>query len=45
MEVPPMSLAVGVPATVLDREVPPVPRPNVDSYLALAEAYRDARNG
>jgi hypothetical protein len=42
MAVPPRSLAVGVPAKVLDREVPPPPRPNVASYLTLAERYRDA---
>jgi carbonic anhydrase/acetyltransferase-like protein (isoleucine patch superfamily) len=42
MEVPPRTLAVGVPAKVLDREVPPPPRPNVASYLTLAERYRDA---
>ena len=41
-EVPPMSLAVGVPAKVLDRPVPEVPRHNVASYLALADLYRDA---
>jgi carbonic anhydrase/acetyltransferase-like protein (isoleucine patch superfamily) len=40
MEVPPRTLAVGVPAKVLDRPVPEVPRPNVANYLALAEAYR-----
>lgn len=41
-EVPPMSLAVGVPAKVLDRDVPDVPRPNVAGYLHLAGLYRDA---
>lgn len=40
MEVPPMSLAVGVPAKVLDRPVPEVPRPNVANYRELAELYR-----
>jgi carbonic anhydrase/acetyltransferase-like protein (isoleucine patch superfamily) len=40
MEVPPRTLAVGVPAKVLDREVPAPPRPNVASYLALAGHYR-----
>lgn len=45
MEVPPMSLAVGVPARILDREVPPVPRPNVESYLELARRYREAEPG
>jgi carbonic anhydrase/acetyltransferase-like protein (isoleucine patch superfamily) len=42
MEVPPGSLAVGVPAKVLDRPVPAPPFPNVASYLALAEQYRKA---
>jgi len=41
-QVPPGALAAGVPARVLDRPVPPVPRPNVASYLALADHYRDA---
>ena len=40
MQVPPMSLVAGVPAKVLDRPVPDVPRPNVEAYLQLAEAYR-----
>jgi carbonic anhydrase/acetyltransferase-like protein (isoleucine patch superfamily) len=38
--VPDGGLAVGVPAKVLDRPVPPVPRPNVANYLDLAERYR-----
>jgi carbonic anhydrase/acetyltransferase-like protein (isoleucine patch superfamily) len=42
MQVPPRSLAVGVPAKVLDRTAPEPPRPNVASYLELAEHYRDA---
>ncbi len=42
MEVPPMSLVVGVPAKVLDRPVPEVPRPNVANYRELAEAYTQA---
>lgn len=42
MEVPPMSLAVGVPARVLDRDVPGIPRPNVAGYLELARRYREA---
>ncbi|MFW5934103.1 MAG: hypothetical protein ACOCT8_05180, partial [Actinomycetota bacterium] len=42
--VPPMTLAVGVPATIKERPVPEVPRPNVANYLGLAEAYRDARD-
>jgi carbonic anhydrase/acetyltransferase-like protein (isoleucine patch superfamily) len=41
-EVPPGTLAVGVPATVLDRPVPPVPRPNVANYAELAALYRAA---
>lgn len=40
--IPPMSLAVGVPAKVVDRPVPPVPRGNVAGYLDLAHLYRDA---
>jgi carbonic anhydrase/acetyltransferase-like protein (isoleucine patch superfamily) len=40
--VPPMSLVAGVPAKVLDRPVPDLPRPNVAGYLILAQAYRDA---
>lgn len=42
--VPPMTLAVGVPATIKERPVPEVPRPNVANYLGLAESYRDARD-
>jgi carbonic anhydrase/acetyltransferase-like protein (isoleucine patch superfamily) len=38
--VPPMSLVAGVPATVLERPVPDVPRINVGAYLLLADAYR-----
>ena len=41
-EVPPMTLAVGVPAKILEREVPAIPRHNVESYLGLAGLYRDA---
>lgn len=40
--VPPMTLAVGVPAKILEREVPGIPRHNVESYLGLAGMYRDA---
>ena len=40
--VPEMALVAGVPAKVLDRPVPDLPRPNVAGYLALAEAYRSA---
>lgn len=45
MEVPPMSLVVGVPAKVLDRPVPAVPRPNVATYRELAALYRDPDGG
>lgn len=41
-EIPAGTLAVGIPAKVLERPVPPVPRPNVASYLELAHTYRDA---
>jgi carbonic anhydrase/acetyltransferase-like protein (isoleucine patch superfamily) len=40
--IPPMTLAVGVPAKVIDRPVPSVPRANVAGYLDLAERYREA---
>ncbi len=40
--IPSGSLAAGVPATVLDRPVPAVPRPNVASYRALADEHRRA---
>lgn len=40
-QVPEMSLFAGVPAKLLDRPVPDVPRINVAAYLQLAEAYRD----
>jgi carbonic anhydrase/acetyltransferase-like protein (isoleucine patch superfamily) len=43
--IPPGSLAVGVPAKVVDRPVPPVPRANVAAYLELAELYRAAGAG
>ena len=39
MQVPEMALVAGVPAKVLDRPVPDVPRINVWAYLQLAEAY------
>ena len=42
-EVPEFSLAVGIPAKVIDRPVPDIPRPNVAGYLTLADAYRQAR--
>lgn len=41
-EIPAMSLAVGVPAKVVDRPVPEVPRSNVAGYLDLAARYRRA---
>ena len=41
-EVPPMTLAVGIPATVKEHPVPEVPRANVANYLDLADAYRSA---
>lgn len=40
--VPPRTIAVGVPARILEKDVPPIPRPNVAGYVALAEAYREA---
>ena len=40
MQVPPMSLVAGVPAKVLDRPVPDVPRINVEMYVALSAMYR-----
>jgi carbonic anhydrase/acetyltransferase-like protein (isoleucine patch superfamily) len=42
MRVPPMTLAVGVPATVRERPVPEVPRPNVANYQELARWYGEA---
>jgi carbonic anhydrase/acetyltransferase-like protein (isoleucine patch superfamily) len=42
MEVPAGTLAVGVPAKVLERRVPDVPRPNVANYLELARWYGEA---
>jgi len=41
--VPPGTLAVGIPAKVIERPLPPVPRPNVANYLDLADLYRQAR--
>jgi carbonic anhydrase/acetyltransferase-like protein (isoleucine patch superfamily) len=40
--VPPRTIAVGVPARILEKDVPPIPRPNVAGYIQLAEAYREA---
>jgi carbonic anhydrase/acetyltransferase-like protein (isoleucine patch superfamily) len=42
MEVPAGTLAVGVPAKVLDRPVPDVPRSNVANYVELAHWYGEA---
>jgi carbonic anhydrase/acetyltransferase-like protein (isoleucine patch superfamily) len=42
--VPGRTIAVGVPAKVLERDVPPVPRPNVAAYVDLADAHRGASN-
>lgn len=42
MEVPAGTLAVGVPAKVLERPVPDVPRPNVANYVELATWYGEA---
>ena len=41
MKVPEMALVAGVPAKILDRPVPELPRPNVAGYVMLAEAYRN----
>lgn len=41
MVVPPGVLAVGLPAKVIEKPLPAPPRPNVASYLALAEMYRE----
>ncbi len=41
-QVPAGALVAGVPAKVLDRPVPDVPRVNVGAYLMLADAYREA---
>lgn len=43
--VPEMALVAGVPAKVLDRPVPDVPRPNVGAYLMLSAAYREVADG
>lgn len=39
MEVPPRTVALGVPARVRDLEVPEIPHRNVASYLELAGWY------
>ena len=41
MQVPEMALVAGVPAKVLDRPVPDVPRINVEAYTMLSAAYRE----
>jgi carbonic anhydrase/acetyltransferase-like protein (isoleucine patch superfamily) len=41
-EIPPRTIALGVPAEAKDLDVPEIPRHNVDSYLHLAELYREA---
>ncbi|MEX2504387.1 MAG: gamma carbonic anhydrase family protein [Egicoccus sp.] len=41
-QVPPRTIAMGVPAKVVEREVPEIPRPNVAGYVHLAEVYREA---
>lgn len=45
MQVPEMALVAGVPAKVLDRPVPDVPRINVEAYLMLSAAYRGGAEG
>lgn len=41
-QVPPRTIAMGVPAKIVEREVPEIPRPNVAGYVHLAEVYREA---
>lgn len=41
--VPAGALVAGVPAKVLDRPVPEVPRPNVAGYVLLASVYQQAQ--
>lgn len=41
-QVPPRTIAMGVPAKIVEREVPDIPRPNVAGYVHLAEVYREA---
>lgn len=43
--VPEMALVAGVPAKVLDRPVPDLPRPNVEGYVMLSAVYREASAG
>jgi carbonic anhydrase/acetyltransferase-like protein (isoleucine patch superfamily) len=40
--VPPRTLAVGVPAKVLERPVPDTPRINVEAYLHISQFHREA---
>lgn len=42
MVVPAGTLAVGVPAKIIERTLPTPPWPNVANYLELADAYRQA---
>lgn len=44
-QVPEMALVAGVPAKVLDRPVPDVPRPNVEGYVMLSGLYRESSGG
>ena len=44
-QVPELALVAGVPAKVLDRPVPDVPRPNVEGYVLLSGLYREAAGG
>lgn len=41
-QVPPRTIAMGVPAKVVERQVPEIPRPNVAGYVHLADVYRAA---
>lgn len=41
-EIPPMTLAVGIPARPTDRPVPEVPRPHPSNYVELAAMYAEA---
>lgn len=41
--IPPRTLAVGVPAKVVEKPVPEVPRVNVEAYVRISEQHRDAK--
>ncbi|MFA9432775.1 gamma carbonic anhydrase family protein [Egicoccus sp. AB-alg2] len=41
-QVPARTIAMGVPAKIVERQVPEVPRPNVAGYVFLSEAYQRA---